>query len=80
MSRDYDDPFAMPWARAHQCRQCKRIFTLPVRSTRSTCPYAICDGAALDPLPSTRRYGREVYRWMPHLGGWVYRGMRVQAR
>lgn len=25
---------------------------------------------------SLTRLSREVYRWMPHLGGWVYRGVR----
>lgn len=33
------------------------------------------DGWKLD-VPPPKIWRREVYRWMPHLGGWVFRGVR----
>lgn len=33
-------------------------------------------GGLLRHIPPSQARGKEVYRWMPHLGGWVYRGVR----
>lgn len=82
----HDDPVPAPCDMGSLCIGCTP------RNPDGSCPGAGFKGTAMILGPErmfTTKSGirftdrelvivrrREVYRWMPHLGGWVYRGIR----